>query len=436
MQWKLRFVFCVFVLLVVASCRTAAPVAQDTIQQTVIPLSFEENYGQADPAVHFVAQSDRYTVFLTDREAVIAPRHSAGDPFRMRLIDSQPARISSLEPTGQTSNYLIGSDPHRWKTGVPHFARVRYEDIYPDTDLIYYGENRQFRYDFVLKPGANPKNIRFAVEGATQLSLSRSGDLIIQSDSGEFRFEAPVIYQTNENKRQYVEGSYRLMAGNVVAFDVAQFDAARSLVIDPTLTYSTLLGGTGAETPAGIAVDSSGNAYVVGRTSSLDFPTTGGALKPSRPDFQNTVRNYMFVTKLNAQGSGILYSTYIGTEANTQSSTLPKGIAVDSEGNAYITGSATASDLPTTPGAFQPTGSSSYRGFVLKLNAAGSALVYSTFVGSLTAVTDSISNRIVVDGAGNAYITGKTGASDFPITAGAYQTKKSGTEGWPDAFVS
>src|SRR5439155_20662232 len=139
---------------------------------------------------------------------------------------------------------------------------------------------------------------------------------VIQTASGEFRFAPPVVYQTrDDNIRESVKGSYRLMAGGVVAFDVAQFDPTRSLVIDPTLTYSTLLGGTRGEAPAAIAVDSDGNAYIVGRTESVDFPTTSDALKPSRPDFQNTIRNYTFVTKLNAQGSGIVYSTYIGSDA-------------------------------------------------------------------------------------------------------------------------
>src|SRR5437867_1828359 len=177
-------VLCALVLLFAGSCRTPA----SRTQRTVLPLNFEENHGQADPAVRFFAESDRYTVFLAQRDVVIAPRHSPGQAFRMRFIDSQAARISSHEPTGQTSNYLLGNDPRRWKTDVHHFARIRYENIYPDTDLVYYGENRQFRYDFVLKPGAKPGNIRFAIEDADQLSLSGSGDLVIQAAPGEFRF--------------------------------------------------------------------------------------------------------------------------------------------------------------------------------------------------------------------------------------------------------
>jgi len=432
MKWKLKAVFGAWVLLLAGSCQKSAPFYQNT----VVPFSFEENRGQADPAVHFFAQTDRYAVFLAEREVVIAPRHSPGQAFRMRFIDGQPARISALEPTGQTSNYLIGNDPRLWKKGVQHFARVRYENVYPDTDLVFYSESGQFRYDFVLKPGANPDNIRFAVEDAAQLGLSHAGDLVIQGDSGEFRFGPPVVYQMAENRRERVEGFYRLMAGNVVAFDVARYDGTRSLVIDPTLTYSTLLGGTGGETPVAIAVDSAGNAYIVGRTDSVDFPTTSGALKPSRPDFQNTVRNYTFITKMNAQGSGILYSTYIGSDANTRTPTAPRAIAVDSEGNAYITGTATGEDLPTTPGALQPAGGSTYSGFVLKLNAAGSELVYSTFLGGRTGVGETAGNRVVVDATGNAYVAGKTQAEDFPTTPGAFQTKKAGFGGQADAFVS
>jgi len=432
MKWKLKAVFGAWVLLLAGSCQKSAPFYQNT----VVPFSFEENRGQADPAVHFFAQTDRYAVFLAEREVVIAPRHSPGQAFRMRFIDGQPARISALEPTGQTSNYLIGNDPRLWKKGVQHFARVRYENVYPDTDLVFYSESGQFRYDFVLKPGANPDNIRFAVEDAAQLGLSHAGDLVIQGDSGEFRFGPPVVYQMAENRRERVEGFYRLMAGNVVAFDVARYDGTRSLVIDPTLTYSTLLGGTGGETPVAIAVDSAGNAYIVGRTDSVDFPTASGALKPSRPDFQNTVRNYTFITKMNAQGSGILYSTYIGSDANTRTPTAPRAIAVDSEGNAYITGTATGEDLPTTPGALQPAGGSTYSGFVLKLNAAGSELVYSTFLGGRTGVGETAGNRVVVDATGNAYVAGKTQAEDFPTTPGAFQTKKAGFGGQADAFVS
>ena len=242
--------------------------------------------------------------------------------------------------------------------------------------------NAQLEYDFVLAPGADPRQIELSFDGAKRLRLDAGGNLIVDIAGGEVIEHKPVIYQDIAGIRRRVAGGYELRSGHRVGFKLAGYHAHRRLTIDPSLVYSTYLGGSNSDQGTRIAVDSSGNAYVIGSTSSSNFPTTVGA-------FQTTLRttppsDNAFVSKLNSSGSALVYSTYLGGSNTLTPVESGNGIAVDSSGNAYVTGSTGSSDFPTTPGAFQTTLRGTGNAFVSKLNSSGSALVYSTYLGGST----------------------------------------------------
>src|SRR5205807_1572641 len=298
-------------------------------------------------------------------------------------------------------------------------------------DLIYYGTQRQLEYDLVVAPGADPNQINLAFQGAEDITVDHDGNLILRVAGGEVRLHAPNVYQESQGEKQLIAARYILHANrnderltnNVtlsaqVGLQMAAYDAAQPLVIDPVLSYSTYLGGSDFDAAGGIAVDSAGNAYVTGDTSSANFPTTPGA-------FQTTYGGGnadAFVTKLNPTGSALIYSTYLGGSGEEGG----KGIAVDSAGNAYVTGDTSSANFPTTPGAFQATsGGGNFDAFVTKLNPTGSALIYSTYLGGSG---EEEGQGIAVDSAGNAYMAGVTGATNFPTTPGAFQTANGGND--------
>ncbi len=389
-----------------------------------LPLGFEPNQGQSDPAVKFLARGNGYTLLLTSTEAVLQLRHST--VLRMKLAGANPApRVEGLDPLPGKCNYFIGNDRRKWRTNVPHYGKVRYEKIYPGVDLVYYSNRQQLEYDFIVAPGADPKVIALAFQGADRLEIDIQGDLVLHTAGGQIRLHKPFIYQEVNGVRREISGGYALKDQSHVGFQLGAYDATRPLVIDPVLVYSTYLGGNASEEMSGIAVDSSGNAYVMGTTNSGNFPTTSGALQTSPGGGESDV----FVAKLNATGTALLYATYLGGRASDTNQL--GGIAVDSSGNAYVTGETSSTDFPTTPGAFQTT----YNGglhdvFVAKLNATGSALSYSTYLGT------SEGERgfgIAVDSAGQAYVTGTTFAESFPTTPGALQRVIGGAN---DAFIA
>ncbi len=426
-----------------------------------LPLPFETNLGQTDSEVKFLARGAGYTVFLTPSEAVLvlrSPQTSDQTPapvvarldrrargqreretrpqraatvVRLGLVGANPdPGVVGLEPLSGKANYFTGNDPQKWRTGIPTYAKVRYRDVYPGVDVVYYGAQQQLEYDFVVAPGADPTRIRLAVTGAEALSVDAAGDLVLQTASGALRLHKPLIYQVRDGVRQEIAGGYVLLGKDRVGFRVAAYDTGRPVVIDPVLSYSTYLGGGSSDIGYGIAVDSAGNAYVTGTTFSSDFPTVN-ALQPTRHGYYDA-----FVAKLNPAGSALVYSTYLGG----RSQDYGYGIAVDSAGNAYVTGTTFSSDFPTV-NALRPGLSGSADAFVAKLNAAGSALVYSTFLGGsdfvfltefgLAYAYDS-GSAIAVDSAGNAYVTGTTPAFDFP-TVNALQPTLAG---FANAFVA
>jgi Beta-propeller repeat len=456
-----------------------------------LPLTFEPNRGQTDARVEFLARGHGYRLFLTPREAVLdldvasqtratgkTQKPTRGAVLRMRPVGAnpQPSVLGSAQLPGRV-NYLLGDDARRWRVGIPTFAKVLYREVYPGVDLSYYGRQGRLEYDFVIRPGADPKVIALRFAGAEHLHLTSRGDLLLRLDGGELRLQKPRIYQELDGVRRDVPGGYVRMGSRVIGFDLGTYDASRPLVIDPVLSYSTYLGGGGDEQGNLIAVDGAGNAYLTGRTASLDFPTTAGA------DSSLGGTQDAFVTKLNATGSALVYSTYLGgsglddgetlaIDANsnayvigfTMSSDFPTlgavdsslggdedafvtklspsgalaystylggggrdegfGIAVDSAANAYAAGQTFSSDFPTV-GAVDSSLGGAADAFMAKLNAAGSALSYSTYLGGSGWEQ---AGSIALDSASNAYAVGQTGSSDFPTTLGAFDTTLGGAQ--------
>ncbi|MFQ5658720.1 MAG: SBBP repeat-containing protein, partial [Candidatus Methylomirabilales bacterium] len=338
------------------------------------PLSFEVNQGQTDAQVKFLARGRGYTLFLTPTEVVLVltkpgvkvKAQAQANPvgpyqadqmrstgLRIQLVGANPnPDITGLEELPGKSHYFIGNDPSKWRTAIPHYAKVRYHNVYPGVDLVFYGK-QQLEYDFVVAPGADPGAIRLGLEGADTLAFDAQGDLVLHIDDGEVVLRAPVIYQEMDGIKRAIPGRYVLKGKHRVSFQLAAYDTSKPLIIDPVLSYSTFLGGSGSgvggrgsDSGRAIAVDPDGNAYVTGLTTSTNFPTKN-AFQPGFGSFL-PVFSDAFVTKLDAAGA-LVYSTFLGG-ARTD---IGLGIAVDTEGNAYVTGETRSGNFPTVS-AFQP----------------------------------------------------------------------------------
>jgi hypothetical protein len=393
-----------------------------------LPLSFEPNEGQTDGQVRFLARGPKYTLFLTSDEALLALRsqatnreHSATDSvLQIRLLGSNPnTTLTGTDELQGKSNYFVGNDPRKWRTNIPNFAKVKYGDVYPGVDLVYYGSQGQLEYDLVLAPGADPDVIAFDVETTLQtggrhlaspLRIAENGDLVIATGAGDVTLRQPLIYQPGpaDGARQTagrtrIDGCYQIAQGRRVTFKIGRYDRRRPLVIDPVLVYSTFLGGNGGDASYGIAVDGAGEAYVTGVTASANFPVKSA--------YQTATRGQgdAFVAKLNSAGTGLVYSTFLGGAG----SDAGNAIAIDSSGSAYITGATASSDFPVTGGVFEATygGSGNSSAFVAKLDPSGSKLSYSSYLGGRG--PDS-GQGIAVDGQGDAFVTGSTESFNFP----------------------
>ena len=406
-----------------------------------VPLSFEANRGQTDGSVNFLAHGAGYTLFLKPAEAALvlsrrkadastkvrAPKRDGGDApdapavLRMRLVgaNSSAAAVGADELEGK-ANYLVGDDPSKWRTNVPTYGRVRYAGVYPGVDLVYYGNQRQLEYDFRIAPGADPRAVNLRFDGADKVEVDAAGDLLLTLGESVVRQPKPLIYQEAGGVRRAVEGGYEVGADGRVRFALGEYDASQTLVIDPVIVYSTYLGGSDHESAQSIAVDSAGSAYLLGGTASSEFPMT--------TDLSPTTGG-IFVTKLNPAGTAIVYSTLVGGSISNQG----WDIALDSAGAAYVTGNTRSTDFPTV-NPIQATLKGVQDSFAFKLNPAGTALVYSTYLGG-TGPGDSERGRgVAVDSAGNAYLTGDTQSNDFPLTAGAFQTTRGGAH--DDVYVT
>jgi len=403
-----------------------------------LPLHFEANRGQFNSEVKFVARSRDYSISLTASESIVQVGGNRSAEFRMKPVGGNlRSKVSGINPLISKSNYIVASDSAKSITGVPNFAAVKYEAIYPQIDLIYYGNQRQLEYDFILEPGADPHQIRVAIEGAQSIKIDSNGDLSIHTEGGEIRQTKPVIYQQRDGEQIEISGRYTLIQNldsklltpdarrqtALIGFEIGDYDRSLPLVIDPVVSYSTYLGGASADEAQAVAVDAEGCAYIVGHTLSANFPTTS----PLQPLFRGPASiTDLFIAKLNPQGTALVYSTYLGgTGAD-----YGLDIAVDANGRVCITGYTSSMDFPVTAGALQTEPAGSEDAFLARFNAEGDELIYSTYLGG---AGFERSQAIVVDEDGNAYVTGRTTSTNFPLTEGAFQQTLRGFE---DAFVA
>jgi hypothetical protein len=408
-----------------------------------LPIRFEPNVGQASARVRYFARGGGYDIGVTEHEIILglasgsrvkphlqnqsSPASTKRALLHFSVVDAKPQpQLRAEQEQQSTSNYFIGADSSKWHRNVHNFGAVRYEQVYPGIDWVVYGNPQQFEYDLVVAPNADPRKIKLKIDGADHLSLAENGDLLVMFRDQTLRQLKPVIYQRGvSGERRNIDGRY-VLDRQQVTFALDQYDHSRQLIIDPAFVYSTYLGGSNLAAISGIAVDQAGNAYVVGTTASTNFPTVDPLQSANNEAATAEVTG--FVAKFNASGSALLYSTYLGGTAPSfgPGDTLT-AIAVDSSGNAYVTGTTPATDFPTL-NAYQAT-STPNSAVVAKLNGTGSALVYSTYLGN----TDR-GNAIAVDSAGEAYVVGETGSVTFPTTVGAFDTASTRAKGFVTKF--
>jgi hypothetical protein len=327
----------------------------------------------------------------------------------MRPVDSRTRPAATAEePLVGVSNYLIGSDREGWRTHIPHFGRVRFEQVYSGIDLTYYGSEGRLEYDFLVQPGADPAQIRLAFEGIESAAIVASGDLQLALAEGDIVQKAPLVHQETRSGRRQIDGHFELHGDRLIGFRIGDYDVNLPLVIDPVLVFSTHLGGSVEDSGQDVVVDGDGNVLVVGTTESADFPT--------KDPYDSTLggNRDAFIAKLSADGSALLYSTFLGGSGNEYG----REIDLDPRGNIYIAGSTNSSDFPTVNAVDPVNSGTSEDAFITKLDPTGSTLVFSTYLGG-EEKTD-IATGIAVDDTGNAYVTGETWSSDFP-TANAWQ---------------
>src|SRR5260370_13420249 len=344
-----------------------------------LPLSFEENQGQTAREVRYLSHGSGYELFLTPQEAVLAlqpnvphdlsPLHRtatlpavrkvrrAGQvtAIRMRLEGANPdAQIAGMDQHPGRANYFIGNDPKNWHTDVPSYSRVRYAGVYPGVDLIFYGNQRQLEYDFVVAPGADTKAIALNIDGARQMRINAHGDLVLSVAGGEVKLLKPVVYQNVEGERRKIACRYAIGGDDRVTFAVGAYNPNEPLILDPVLNYSTYLGGSGTENNplfAGLGLDNIGNAFVAGQTTSIDFPpgTNGAGISAPNPN-----SGAVYVAELDSPGTKLLYSTYLWVGTTTTAAASASRIARDTAGKVYVTGVTFAIDFPTTNNAVKP----------------------------------------------------------------------------------
>ena len=384
-----------------------------------VPLNFEPNRGQVDSAVQFLSRGPGYSLYLTPGEAVLQLQSARESltTLRMTLVGANAkAPVAGEQPLPGTVTYFVGNDSSKWHRAIPTFGKVNYTAVYPGVDLVYYGNQRQLEYDFVVAPGADTTKIALQFTGATPI-IDKAGDLVLPVQGEEARFHKPVVYQLDGNRKVSVAGSYQIADGKV-GFALGVYDHSKALVIDPILSYMTYIGGSQQDEINGMAVDAQGNVVVIGTTFSPDFPLKN-AYNSTAIQYPANYPHTMFVSKFNATGTALVYSTFLGQ------STVGASIAVDPSGNAYAYGVTDDPNYPVTAGAYQTicganfnqstlqrisgcavqTASGNNSTVVTKISPDGSQLVYSTF---LSGSNGHIAQAIAVDAAGEAYVVGVT----------------------------
>jgi hypothetical protein len=381
-----------------------------------LPLMFEPNMGQAGQGTLFLGRGPGYTIQFDARGIELLSGQSA---VRMNLRGaSSTVRTRGYEPQAGRANYLLGRQD-QWIKDIPLYGGVRYEDVYPGISLVFYSNGGDLEYDFSLAPGAVPSAIRLSFSGMESMRIE-GGDLVLKTASGELRHKRPRLYQQKNGRKAEVGGRFVILGPSEAGFEPETYDAATPLVIDPVMAYATFVGGSSSDTAWAVAVDSTGCAYVAGETWPVNFPRTF--------TISSTTGNQdAFLVKMNQAGTAVLYATYFGGQGRDSA----RSVAVDAAGNAYVTGFTYSSNFPVTTGAYRSPSLGQGDAFAMKVNAAGSALVYSALLGGSGS---DFATGIAVDGAGNAYISGYTSSVAFPVTTGVPQPSFGG--GFQDAFVA
>ncbi len=407
----------------------APPLAVPKPASVSMPLFFEPNRGQTDPQVKFLARGSGYGIFLTADEAVLklqsatrGSQASAPSVIRMRLEGANAGAVSGRDQLPGKSNYFIGNDPSRWHHGIPQFAQVEYTAVYPGINLVYYGNQGHLEYDFRVAPSADPNQIALSFEGAA--ARIDAGDLVLSTERGDVRFHAPRVYQEAGGARTEIAGAFRQIAEDKIGFSVGAYDRSRELVIDPVLSFSTYLGGSGAESSVSVAVGPDNNIYLAGSTMSSNFPVTSAAFQGTLAGTQNI---FIAVINPNVQPAQLMYATYLGGSGIDTAA----GVAVSSHidqtttgYDVYVAGSTTSPNFPTSTvlAPFQAGPQTGSHGFVSRLNIADNQLSYSTYLAGNG--VDTVTG-LAIDVKGDAFVTGTTtstnSASGFPSTINAFQ---------------
>jgi hypothetical protein len=385
-----------------------------------IPLTFISNQGQMDPSVKFHSRGSGYGLFFSANEITLTLNRGLNNAaIQVQLLDSNPSsKMKGLNELPGKANYFVGNDPNKWHARIPMFTKVRASSVYPGIDLVYYGNQRQLEYDFIVAPGADAKAIKLGFKGSERIEIDSKGDLLIFIPGGRAIERKPFVYQEAGGLKNIIAGRWVLQGKNRASFEIGKYDGRKPLVIDPILSYSTYLGGVSGDYGIGIAVDASGAAYMTGRTFG-SFPAVN-AFQPIHGSAGD-----VFVSKLNVEGTALVYSTYLGGNSDDEEGF---GIAVDSSGAAYVTGYTSSSNFPIA-NPLQANKAGGRDAFITKLNAEGSALIYSTYLGGSG---EDVSNDIAVDASGQVYLAGYTRSGNFPLV---YPIQTDG-DGKGNAFVS
>ncbi len=418
-----------------------APVSQAKAALARLPLRFEENLGQFDPAVRYGARAGGYSLQLSAHGATLAM--PGAERVEMRLVNSNPsAKIEALDRMAARTDYFIGSR-ERWHTGIANYSRVRYGGVYPGIDVVYYGNQGSLEYDFVVQPGADPRAIRIQFRGGAKASITAEGDLALEFEGRRILQKRPVIYQPAlyqggagnlaggnlTTSRREVAGRYTLLGSNQVGLRLANYDRTRTLVIDPVLVYCTYMGGSGADQITAIKLDSKGLLYITGSTTTSEMQAVNGAYSNNSFGLTDIFIAIIDTTAAD-QSFPLTYFSYLGG-TNVD---IPTAIDVNSSGVIYVTGSTLSTDFPIVGASVQATGAASTQdAFIAVVDPSqygGVSLIYSTYLGGITG-TD-ITHGIAVDSSGMIHVIGTTTSTDFPVTTSAYAGVLYGPQ---DAFL-
>jgi hypothetical protein len=381
------------------------------------PFELEPNVGQAAPGIRFLGRSEGMTLlFQADRVDLVAE----GGRVRLRFVDAEPAlEPAPCEPTGGRSHYFQGDDPDHWRVGIPRFAALRYSGVYPGIDAVFRDNGSTTEYDFFVAPGADPRAIRLILEGADEVSLEPSGDVVVLAGRQRIVQRAPVIFQQDGLGRLAVEGGWELRDDGTLGFRIGAYDPARTLVIDPVVDFSTYIGGSASDGVQGIAVDGEGYIFLTGNTLSVNFPL--------QDPFDGTLSGLSdaFIAKLDPSGQRLIFSTYFGGTSTDDG----REIALGPGGDVHVAGATASTDFPTVT-AFQNSFGGNQDAFVARFDPTGAVLERSSYLGGSGGDGPG---GLSVDGSGGVFVSGLVQSSDFPVTLGAFQPAYGGSG---DVFVT